>query len=130
MAMSDLRMLATETAQMLARHWEQGWNDGDVDRIMAPFADNIVFSSPGIAMMTGDPARATIEGSDALRAYIEVALRKSPAALGYTLQHTYVGTDSIVMTYSCELPDGTGKLGADLMRVDEDHKVVEWRCHY
>lgn len=128
--MAALRMLDGETAQTLVRHWEEGWNHGDVDTIMAPFADDIVFSSPGVALMTGDPEQTTIEGADALRVYIEGALRRSPAGLAYTLQETYVGTDSIVMTYSCDLPDGTQKPGADLMRVGDDHQVVEWRCHY
>jgi hypothetical protein len=34
------------------------------------------------------------------------------------------------MAYSCGLPDGTQRLGADSMRVRSDGKVVEWRCHY
>jgi len=97
---------------------------------MTPFAADVVFSSPGIALMTGDPNRTTIEGSEALRAYIEGALRRSPAGLHYTLQQTYVGTDAVVFTYRCDLPDGTQKPGADSMRVDDDGKVVEWRCHY
>jgi hypothetical protein len=96
---------------------------------MAPFAAGVVFSSPGVAMMTGDPSKTTIEGYDALRTYIEDALRRT-AEIGYTLRDTYVGTDSIVLVYACGLPDGTEKVGSDLMRVDDDRKVVEWRCHY
>jgi hypothetical protein len=34
------------------------------------------------------------------------------------------------MTYSCGLPDGAQRAGADSMRVDGDGNVVEWRCHY
>ena len=117
------------TVQRLQRHWEDGWNQGDVDTIMAPFAADVVFASPGIAMMTGDPSRTTIEGQDALRSYIEGALRKT-RGVRYTLTATHVGTDSIVLVYSCGLPDGEQKLGADLMRVDDTGKVIEWRCHY
>jgi hypothetical protein len=124
------RTLDDATVQILVRHWEDGWNRGDVDTIMAPFADDVVFSSPGIAMMTGDSARTTIEGGEALRSYIEVALARSPAGLRYTLQSTRVGTDSIVFNYACDLPDGTRTVGADSMRVDREGKVVEWRCHY
>jgi hypothetical protein len=89
-----------------------------------------VFSSPGIALMTGDAARTTIVGSDALRAYLEDALRRSPDGLRSTMQATYAGTDSIVIVYRCDVPDGTYKVGADLMRVDDGNHVVEWRCHY
>jgi ketosteroid isomerase-like protein len=124
-----MRVLDDPTVQDLQRHWEDGWNRGDVDTIMAPFATDVVFSSPGIAMLTGDPVKTTIEGYDALRAYIEGALRRT-SGIRYTLEATYRGTDTIVLVYTCSLPDGTQKPGSDLMRVDQDRKIVEWRCHY
>jgi ketosteroid isomerase-like protein len=124
-----MHMLDDATTQALVRHWEEGWNGGDIETIMAPFARDVVFSSPGISMLTGDPAKTTIEGRDALRAYIEGALRKA-RGIRYALRATYVGTDSIILVYDCGLPDGSEKPGADMMRVDHEHKVVEWRCHY
>ena len=42
----------------------------------------------------------------------------------------YVGTDSIILGYSCGLPDGPQEQGADSMRLDDDGQAVEWRCHY
>ena len=122
-------MLAEGTVQMLQRHWEDGWNGGDVEMIMAPFAADVVFSSPGIAMLRGDPSKTTIEGKDAVRTHIEDALSRT-SEVRYTLLATHVGTDSIILSYACGLPGGPEKLGADLMRVDADQKVVEWRCHY
>lgn len=124
-----MHMLDDATTQALVRHWEEGWNAGDVDTIMAPFARDVVFSSPGVAMLTGDPAKTTIEGYDALRSYLEGALRRT-RALRYRAHATYVGTDSIVLVYDCGLPDGDQKRGADVMRVGRERKVVEWRCHY
>jgi hypothetical protein len=122
-------MLDDATVQILQRHWHDGWNHGDVDTIMGPFATDVVFSSPGIAMMTGDPSKTTIEGRDALRAYIEGALRRT-RDVRYSMNARYVGTDSIILVYTCGLPNGDQKLGADSMRVDDSGKVVEWRCHY
>ena len=124
-----VRMLDQATVQMLERHWLDGWNRRDLETIMAPFAPDVVFSSPGISMLTGDPSKSTIEGHDALRDYIADALGRPPA-IRYSLRATYVGTDSIVLVYGCGLPDGTEKLGADLMRVGGTGQVVEWRCHY
>jgi len=117
------------TVEMLKRHWEDGWNTADLDLIMAPFADDVVFSSPGISMMTGDPTRKSIEGRDALRAYIENAL-KHTRAVRYQLRATYVGCDSVVLAYDCGIPNDRQKAGADSFRVDGRGKVVEWRCHY
>jgi SnoaL-like domain len=122
-------MLDAATVQTLERHWEEGWNRCDLETIMAPFAPDVVFSSPGISMLTGDPSKTTIEGYDALRTYIEDALRLA-GGVRYSLRSTHVGTDSIILFYACGLSNGPEKLGADLMRVNEDRKVVEWRCHY
>jgi hypothetical protein len=122
-------MLDDAIVQELERHWEEGWNRGDLDTIMAPFASDIVFSSPGVSMLSGDPGTTTIEGYDALRSYIAGALRRT-SGVRYSLRATYVGTDSVVFVYACGIPDGTEKPGADLMRIGRDRKVVEWRCHY
>jgi SnoaL-like domain len=129
MPANPMRTLDDATVHTLVRQWEEGWNGQDVETIMAPFAPDVVFSSPGISMLTGDPAKTTIEGYDALRAYIEGALSRT-SGVHYTLQAKYVGSDSIVLVYTCGLPGGTPKHGADLMRVGPDRKVVEWRCHY
>jgi SnoaL-like protein len=117
------------TAKDLQKHWDQGWNNYDLDTIMAPFAADVVFDSPFVARQTGDAGQTTIEGYDALRSYIAGALERAPG-IRYTLDATYAGSESIVLVYTCHLPDGTNQPGADSMRVDGDGKVVEWRCHY
>jgi SnoaL-like domain len=117
------------TAKDLRRHWDEGWNNYDLDTIMAPFARDIVFSSPFVSRLTGDPERTTIEGFDALRSYIAGSLGRTPG-IRYTVDAAYAGTESLVLVYTCHLPDGTDQTGADSMRVDGDGKVVEWRCHY
>src|SRR6185295_3497280 len=97
-------MLDDATVERLQRHWEDGWNRADLDMIMAPFASDVVFGSPGIAMLTGDPSQTTIAGADALRAYIERALGLTPG-VRYTLRATHVGTESIILHYACGLPN-------------------------
>jgi hypothetical protein len=122
-------MIDETTVEALRRHWDDGWNAGDLETIMAPFASDVVFSSPFVGRIGGDPARSTIEGYDALRAYLDHALRRTPG-IRYTLESTYAGTDAVVLVYSCVTPDGTVRRGADSMRVDDAGHVVEWRCHY
>jgi hypothetical protein len=73
--------------------------------------------------------RAAITGRDALRAYVERALRRTPG-IRYTVRSSYVGADAVVLTYTCHLPDGRVKEGADSMRVDDAGLVTEWSCHY
>lgn len=122
-------MLDEATVESLRSHWDEGWNAGDLETIMAPFADDVVFSSPFVPRLTGDPARTTIEGVDALRSYVAHALARTPG-IRYTLEGIYAGTDAAVLVYSCVAPDGTIRKGADSMRVDGAGRVVDWRCHY
>ncbi len=122
-------MLSAGRAAELGQTWLAGWNTADVDLVMGPFATDVVFSSPFVARLTGDPTRTTIEGRDALRTYVSEALART-SDIRYTLDATYVGTDSIVLGYSCGRPGGPVRSGADMMRVDDTGHVVEWRCHY
>jgi len=117
------------TVERLGRHWEDGWNGPDLDVIMAPFADEVVFSSPFVPRITGDPDDDTITGKAAVRDYLAAALVRS-SDVRYTLDAAYAGTDTVVLVYTCHLPGGIDKPGADLMRVDATGQVVEWRCHY
>ncbi len=122
-------MIDDAKAAELGRHWEDGWNGHDVDLIMAPFADTVVFSSPFVTRYTGSPSKTTIDGHDALRAYVVDALRRAPL-VRYTLNDTYVAPDTLVLLYTFGVPDGPTRPGVDLMRVDGAGKVVEWRSHY
>jgi ketosteroid isomerase-like protein len=122
-------VLEDQIVAEIARHWDEGWNGADVDVIMAPFADDIVFSSPFIPRLTGDPTQRTVDGSPALRRYVVDALARA-GDVRYTLHQALAGSDTVVLVYICHLPDGSDRPGADLLRVDPDGKVVEWRCHY
>jgi hypothetical protein len=122
-------VLSAARAGELGRVWLEGWNRADVDLVMGPFAPEVVFTSPAVARMTGDPSRSSIEGREALRVYVADALART-SDIQYTLEASYVGTDSVVLQYSCGRPGGPSKVGADSMRVDDTGQVVEWRCHY
>jgi hypothetical protein len=79
--------------------------------------------------VSGDPAKTSIEGADALRDYVARALERTPG-IRYTIEGTYVGADAVVLVYTCYLPNGSIKKGSDIIRVDAEGKIVEWRCHY
>jgi hypothetical protein len=122
-------VIAPAVVDALARHWDDGWNQADVDVIMAPFAEDVVFSSPFLPRLTGDPDQRTVDGADALRRYVVDALARA-SDVRYTLHRALGGMDSVVLVYTCHLPDGSDKPGADLLRVDADGRVTEWHCHY
>jgi len=127
--MIDPTAVDDQLVATLRRHWEDGWNRGDVATIMAPFAADVVFSSPFVAKLTGDPALTAIVGYDALRDYVVDSLRRAPG-IAYTVDAVHAGADSLVLVYTVHRPDGSDKHGADFLRLDAAGKVVEWRCHY
>ena len=122
-------MIDEAAAGELRRQWDEGWNQGDVDTIMAPFAADVVFRSPFVGRMTDSPGAGTVAGHDALRAYVVDALRRAPG-IRYTVDATYAGVDGVVLVYTVHRPDGTDQAGADTLRLDADGKVTEWCCHY
>ncbi len=89
-------MVDDATVEDLQRHWDEECNAGHLDTIMAPFAADVVFSSPFVPRLTGDPEKATIDGYDTLRSYVDYALRRAPG-IRYTLDATYAGSDAIVL---------------------------------
>jgi hypothetical protein len=121
-------MLDDALVTRLQRHWEEGWNAYDLDVIMEPMGADVVFTSPFVAKLTGDSGTTSIVGYAALQSYIADSLRRVPG-IRYTLETTYVSTDSVVLAYTFELPDGSKKIGADSMRV-ADGAVVDWKSHY
>jgi hypothetical protein len=122
-------MLDESVVTALQRHWEDGFNRYDVDLVLEPVARDVVFSSPFVPRLTGDPDKVTIEGADVFRDYIADSMRRVPG-IRYSLDASFVSTQTVVFVYTCRFPDGQAKTGADSIRVDRDGKIVEWRCHY
>ena len=116
-------------AKVLAEHWDAGWNDGDLERIMAPFRDDVVFTSPFVSRISGN-ADGQVVGAAALRDYCRGALERTPG-IRYRIDAVHLGTDTLILDYTVSFPDGRpDTIGADLMRLDDAGLVYEWRSHY
>jgi hypothetical protein len=126
---TDVQAVDDTLVAELRRHWEDGWNQADVATIMAPFAAEVVFSSPFVPKLMGDSAVTAIVGRAALEDYVRGSLERAPG-IRYTVEAAYSGLDGIVLIYTVHRPDGTDKTGADWMRLDADGRITEWRCHY
>jgi len=122
-------VLGDEAVARLAHHWEEGWNGRDLALIMEPLAPDVVFSSPFVPAQLDDPTRTTVEGKETLRSYVAAALERS-GDVRYSLQGAYAGVDTVVLVYTCHLPGGVDRPGADLMRLGPEGTVVEGRSHY
>jgi hypothetical protein len=122
-------MLEDSTVERLRRHWEDGFNTYDVGLVMEPVAADVVFSSPFVPVLAGDPEKVHIRGSEAFRAYIADSMRRVPG-IRYSVDASFVSTETVVFVYTCRFADGRAKTGADVIRLDENGMIAEWRCHY
>src|SRR4051812_2740675 len=89
--------LTEESAKAFAGEWIAAWNAHDVERVLAHWADDCVFTSPFVTRVTGDPT-GTVNGKAALRAYWTRAITAFPG-LHFELTHVFVGQRSLVLGY-------------------------------
>jgi ketosteroid isomerase-like protein len=116
--------LRRKKAGEFAVSWVEAWNSGDLERIIAHYAEDVVFSSP-LIRTTGEGNSNTIRGRKALRAYFSAALRKFPL-LRFRLRAVYVGDESVVLLY-----DSVGGLVAsEKLKLNEKGQIIRAWAYY
>jgi ketosteroid isomerase-like protein len=83
-------------ARAFAARWIDDWNSHDLDRILAHYAEDIVFLSPYARKLVG---AGRVEGKAALRAYWAKGLAALPD-LKFTLVATLVGDEALTILYT------------------------------
>jgi hypothetical protein len=116
-------MITVEQANQFAHEWIEAWNSHDLERIVAHWAEDCVFTSPFVARFMNDPA-GRVRGKEALRSYWSRALAGFPN-LRFELQTVFVGHDSMVIAYR----NDRGQLGAEWLRIGSDGRAVEGAAH-
>lgn len=87
-------------AQRFAKQWADDWNSHDLERILAHYTEDVVFTSPKIRQLTGEPSDE-VRGKDALRAYWGRGLELLPD-LHFTVEDVRVSVDTLVIDYRNE----------------------------
>ena len=90
-------------AVRFAAEWCDAWNSHDLDRILAHYAEDVIFSSPFIVHLTGDPS-GRVHGREALRAYWAEGLRRLPD-LRFEVLDVKVSVHSLVINYRNQTGD-------------------------
>lgn len=93
-------MINSEFAQTFAREWVKGWNDHDLEAILAHYDDAIIFHSPRIRAVTGKDTDI-VSGKEELRAYWGKALTML-RDLFFETDQVLVGSDSLTILYTNE----------------------------
>lgn len=87
-------------AERFAREWAEAWNSHDLERVLAHYTDDVVFASPGVVRLLGDPS-GEVHGKDALRAYWSAALSYLPG-LRFTVEDVRISVGTVVINYRNE----------------------------
>ncbi|MBO9694741.1 MAG: nuclear transport factor 2 family protein [Sphingopyxis sp.] len=80
-----------------AAKWCEAWNAHDLDRVLAHFHDDVLFTSPVAASLLPE-TRGVVRGKAALRAYWEEGLRRIPD-LHFSIEAVFAGIDTLVIQY-------------------------------
>ncbi|WP_037569998.1 nuclear transport factor 2 family protein [Phaeacidiphilus oryzae] len=113
-----------EFGRRFAERWAAAWNAHDLEAVLAHFAEDVEFSSPMIAVLTGR-SEGTLHGRAALREYWTEGLAKLPD-LHFTVEDVRVGTDTVVVNYRNE----RGRQVAELLTFGRDGLVVRGQGAY
>jgi hypothetical protein len=112
--------MTLEEAKAFANDWIDSWNTHDIERIIAHYADSLVFKSPLIVERYNDPA-GTIVSRDKLREYFLIGLTRNPS-LTFKLEQILMGVDGITLYYQ----NARGGETAEYFEFDTSGKVS--RC--
>lgn len=111
-------------AQALAREWYEAWNAHDLERILAHYTTDVVFTSPFIAALGADPS-GRVAGKGALRAYWAKALQTYPDLHFEPIVELY-GVQSVTLHYR----GVGGVLAAEVLELDQDGLIWRATAHY
>ena len=84
-------------AEKFAAEWVVAWNAHDLDRLLAHFAEDVVWSSPVVVTLNGDES-GTLHGKAAVREYYATGLRRIPN-LRFEVLSVRVGMAVMVINY-------------------------------
>jgi hypothetical protein len=117
-------MITEEQAAAFGREWVDAWNRHDLDAILAHYEEGIVFCSPFVAKLAGEPS-GVLTGLARLRAYFAEALKKYPD-LRFTEMRALAGVTSITLTYRSV----AGLHAAEFLCLGAGGRVVRVDAHY
>ncbi len=110
--------------ERFAADWYASWNAHDLDRMLAHYREDVVFTSPFVARLGFGPD-GRLTGKEKLRAYFSAGLERFPD-LRFEPLALLTGSESVVLYYrSVE-----GRLSAEMMLLDSDGLVREVFAHY
>lgn len=86
-----------KNAQAFAMKWREACNSHDLDRILSLYSEAVVFKSPRVRTISGEPG-GTLHGKAAVRDYWRGIFEKRPDLI-FAIERVFSGVDSIALEY-------------------------------
>jgi|EndMetStandDraft_2_1072991.scaffolds.fasta_scaffold28693_2 ketosteroid isomerase-like protein len=105
--------MTTDDARTFAARWAQAWNSRDIEKVLAHFHDDVVFTSPTAMALMGTP---TVRGKESLRAYWTTALSRL-TSLRFTVDRVVWDPDSreLAIIYTSETDGKARRVSENLV---------------
>jgi ketosteroid isomerase-like protein len=105
--------MTTDDARTFAARWAQAWNSRDIEKVLAHFHDDVVFTSPTAMALMGTP---TVRGKESLRAYWTTALSRL-TSLRFTVDRVVWDSDSreLAIIYTSETDGKARRVSENLV---------------
>jgi ketosteroid isomerase-like protein len=116
--------MSEESDRRFAEEWYAAWNAHDLDSILKHYAEDVVFASPFVVRVVGEPD-GEMRGRAELRHYFARALSLYPDLRFEPIQ-TIHGVRSVILLYRSV----GGLLAAEMMTFGRSGLIEEVRCHY
>ena len=84
-------------SRAFAAKWKEACNSHDLDRIMALYGEAVIFKSPRVSAISGEPS-GMLHGRAAVRDYWRRIFEKHPD-LTFAIGQIFAGVDSIALEY-------------------------------
>jgi hypothetical protein len=111
-------------ASEFAASWAEAWNSHDLDRIVAHYSEDVVFSSPLVRTIGGGNSN-TIRGRVTLRSYFSAALRRFPS-LRFRLRAVYAGDGAVILLYDSV----NGLVACEKLKLSEKGQIFRVWVYY
>ncbi|MDI7774020.1 nuclear transport factor 2 family protein [Asticcacaulis sp. EMRT-3] len=82
---------------LFARDWADAWNTRDIERVLAHFHDDAIFTSPFAVRLLPDSG-GKLQGKARIRDYWRAGLQALPD-LHFTIETVFSGIDHVVILY-------------------------------
>jgi len=106
-------------AQRWANVWQSGWEEGDLEAIVALYADDAIFSS--------EPYRVPYRGREGVRAYVASAFAEEDGVRARFAQPIVTGERAAVQWWTSLVEEGRGVTlaGTSVLTFDRYGLVVD-----